>query len=193
MRYVEPIRSIADIERVKRVLLDRYAPKYYCLFVLGINSGLRISDLLALRVEDVLQKDVRRRQVARRLVLSEKKTGKSADFPLNSSARSALSSYLKEHKADSGPLFPSRNGKGQKAFSRVMAYRVLSKAAQLAGIEGRIGTHTLRKTFGYHAHKAGVPITRLMDIFRHSSADITLAYIGITREEIDDIFLGLNL
>ena len=63
----------------------------------------------------------------------------------------------------------------------------------MARVEGLVGTHTLRKTFGYWAYKQGIDITLLMRIFNHSAPSITLRYIGITQEEINNVYVNLNL
>ena len=94
-------------------------------------------------------------------------------------------------KLTSGPLFPSR--KGSAAISRVQAYIILSEAARAVGIKEAVGTHTLRKVFGYFAYQQGIDITRIQLLLNHSSPGVTLRYIGITREELDNIYINLNL
>jgi len=89
-------------------------------------------------------------------------------------------------------LFSSRKG-NNRPISRVQAYRIINEACRIAKIKGSIGTHTLRKTFGYWAYKQGIDITLLMRIFNHSSPAITLRYIGITQEEINEVYINLNL
>lgn len=76
---------------------------------------------------------------------------------------------------------------------RQQAYRAINGAARAVGICERIGTHTLRKTFAYHAYKQGTDITRIQKLLNHSAPSVTLAYIGITREELDNVYLSLNL
>jgi len=88
-------------------------------------------------------------------------------------------------------LFPSR--KGGTPITRQQAYRILNEAARAVGITDQIGTHTLRKTFGYHAYKQGADITRLQYLLNHSAPSVTLRYIGITQEELDNVYLTLNL
>ncbi len=182
MEYVEPIRDKRKIEAMKKVLKGNNL-RDYCLFVLGINSGLRISDLLNLQVEDTQGKD--------RIVLREKKTGKAKDFPLSETCKKTLNEYLKESGLSAGPLFPSRRGHG--SITRIQAYRIINDAAKSVGIKDAIGTHTLRKTFGYWAYQQGVDITRIQKLLNHSAPSITLAYIGITKEELDNVYINLNL
>jgi integrase len=154
--------------------------------VLGINIGLRISDLLNLKVADVLDKDIIR--------IKETKTGKTKVFKINKNAKKAISEHLNKLK-DYSPedfLFKGRKG-NNKAISRVQAWNILNNAAEIAGIKEKIGTHTLRKTFGYWAYKQGIDITLLQKIFNHSAPSITLRYIGITQDEINDVYINLNL
>lgn len=182
MEYVEPIRDLVQIKKMGRYLKLK-SNRDYLLFILGINSGLRISDLLSLTVEDVLGKD--------RITIREKKTGKAKDFPLSDVAKKSIAQYLKTTGLTTGVLFPSR--KGSEAISRQQAYRVINEAAEFAEVPGKIGTHTLRKTFGYHAYLQGVDVTRIQKLLNHSAPSVTLAYIGITKDELDDVYLNLNL
>ncbi|MDR1885683.1 MAG: tyrosine-type recombinase/integrase [Synergistaceae bacterium] len=164
-------------------------PRDEVLFTLGINTALRISDLLALSVGDVLNA---KGKLADTIELKEKKTGKPKKFPLNKSVRSVLSGYLRG-RADArqgDPLFPSRNG---GALSRWRARRILAAAGGAVG-ENRVGTHSLRKTFGYHVYKrTGGNLGLVQKLLNHSSSGDTLRYIGIDREEMDNTYLDLNL
>lgn len=187
MQIVEPIRDKKKIEDMKKVLKANNL-RDYCFFVLGINSGLRISDLLNLKISDVAEG----KKIKDRISLREKKTGKIKDFPIGATSVKAL----KEHLDDAGYipndyLFKSRKGSGP--IGREQAWRILSQAAETVGITDSIGTHTLRKTFGYWAFKSGVDITRIQKLLNHSSPGVTLAYIGITQDELDDVYLNLNL
>jgi integrase len=186
LEFVQPIRDKKQIEIMKR-LLKASSMRDYVLFVLGINSGLRISDLLRLKQTDV---QTVKGTIKDRIELREKKTGKMKNFPISDTAAKALRDYL-PGVPTAAPLFPSRKGSG--SITRQQAYRILNEAAQLAGIKDRIGTHTLRKTFGYQAYQAGYAVERLQHIFNHSSSRITLAYIGMTQDDTDEVYLNLNL
>jgi integrase len=186
LEYVEPIRDRAKIESIKRYLRGKNH-RDYTLFVLGINSGLRISDLLNLQITDVTSSSGKLND---RLEILEQKTGKTKEFPLSSTAKKALLEYISINKPTSF-LFPSR--KGDSAIDRRHAWRIISEAAHAVGIPGRIGTHTLRKTFGYWAFQQGTDITRIQKLLNHSSPAVTLAYIGITKDELDTVYLNINL
>ncbi|BFH18169.1 putative integrase/recombinase YoeC [Paenibacillus dendritiformis] len=137
MEFVQPIRDIKQIEMMKSFLLNRSIRDWF-LFVMGINVGLRISDLLPLQVKHVKNKT--------HIVIRERKTGKSKRFPINAELRSLINEYI-EGKTNDDFLFPSR--KTKKNIDRIQAYRILNAAAAEVGL-CEIGTHTLRKTFGYH-------------------------------------------
>lgn len=191
MEIVEPIRKKTDLEAIKKILKSCNL-RDYALFVLGINSGLRISDLLRLKVKDVIDPSSRRMKIAHRIRIREKKTGKTKDFPLNTAARSALSEYLNSVRLPKdSPLFPSRKGKGH--LSTRQAHRIISTAARKAGIYERIGTHTMRKTFAYHAYKSGVDISLLQKLLNHASQTETLRYMGILRDDLDQVYTNLKL
>lgn len=189
---VEPIRDPKKIELMKKILRDGpFGERNHLLFVLGINSGLRISDLLKLKVSDVIDEKGKVRQ---HISLHEKKTGKFKKFVICKAAATAIKDYIKTNPQDATPdrpLFPSRKGTG--AISRVQAWEILSGAAKEAGVTDQVGTHTLRKTFGYHARKSGVGIEIIQKILNHSSPAVTRQYIGITQDEIDDVYINLNL
>lgn len=197
MEAVEPIRHKTSIAMMKRILKAR-SPRDFALFTLGLNTGLRISDLLSLTVGDVLAGAGTRLRIAHRLSLRERKTGKRRNIMLNSTARDALALYLRtrERRYPEDPLFLSRKHEKDgslRTLSRAWAYCIIVNAARTAGISSRIGTHTMRKTFGYFRYTAGVPVEQLMKIFGHASPEITLAYIGITQEEIDETYTDFPL
>ena len=144
---------------------------------------MRISDLLLLTLDDVKETN--------RVVLREQKTGKIKDFPLSKTCKTAIQEYLKQAPLTEGWLFKSK--KRDKPITRIQAYRIINNAARAVGIKESIGTHTLRKTFGYWAYKKGVDITRIQKLMNHSTPGTTLAYIGITRDELDNIYINLNL
>ena len=187
MEFVQPIRSLKQIETIKKLLRQQNL-RDYCLFTVGINSGLRISDLLKLIVSDVIDGN----KVKDRIRLREKKTNKFKDFPLSDNAKSAIKEYLKTRSYNPNePLFLSRKNKG--FLLRQQAYKIINDVAKSIGIKEKIGTHTLRKTFGYHAYNNGYDIAIIQKLFNHSTPAITLRYIGITQDEMDDVYLNLDL
>jgi integrase len=169
---VQPIRSREKIEDMKWALKRFCSQRDYILFLIGINTGLRIGDLLQLKTKEVRRK--------KRVVILEGKTKKPRTIHLENTYEE-VQDYIKT--LDSKWLFPSR--KGDKPISTVQAYRQLNKAADMAEITEGIGTHTMRKTFGYWFYKQTKDVVKLQTLLNHSRPDITLRYIGITDEEIE--------
>lgn len=191
MEFVQPIRNRKQIDSIKKILKATNL-RDYCLFTLGINSGLRISDLLILKINDVIDSGGKMQE---RISIREKKTNKTKDFPISDVASNAIREYLKTriYELDE-PLFISQKQKnGKSSLQRQQAHKIIHDAARAVGIKDKIGTHTLRKTFGYHAYKSGVPVEKIQKLFNHSTPGITLRYIGITQEDLDTIYLNLNL
>ena len=181
MNYVEPIRTVKEIQAMRESfnrLRDRL------LFDLGITSALRVSDLLNLNVEDVRNKT--------EVKVKEQKTGKYKKFPLQPQVQQEIAEYLatRPNADDEEPLFLTQKG---YRLDRMQAHHLLKSAAQKAGVKGNIGTHSLRKTFGYHHYKRFNDIGLLQKILNHSSSAITLCYIGITQEIIDMSYKNFNL
>lgn len=167
MKTVQPIRDINKIIKMQDTLQKR-SSRDYMLFTIGINTGLRISDLLPLKVLDVKDTD--------HITLKEQKTNKLKRFLINSQLRKQIDKYIK-HMSPDDYLFPSRKGNNQP-ITRIQAYRILNDAAKKCKLQ-EIGTHTLRKTFGYWHYQQFKDVAILQDIFNHSSPSVTLRYIGI--------------
>lgn len=196
MNIVQPLRSKTAVQRISRAMRDR-SPRDYVLLRMGMCLGRRISDLLALRVSDVLAGAGKRVQIAKRLRLVERKTGKRIELPLKEVLRADIARYIREKGLEpDDPLFLSRkrgDSGERRPISRWTAWHSLRKAAEKVGIEDPIGTHSMRKTFGYHLYKEGVDITRIQALLNHSSPEVTLRYIGITRDELDGYVETLDI
>jgi integrase len=192
MNTVQPIREKKKITLMKNILLQN--PRDHLLFVFGIHCGLRISDILKFKMSDILDRNNKPKQF---LELYEQKTGKWKRFAINKNAKKAVELYLKDRGQwePDEPVFLSRklSKKGEKILTRQRAYQIINDAAQQAGITDPIGTHTLRKTFGYHAYRQGADIALLQNIFNHSAPSVTMRYIGITQDEIDNVIINLDL
>lgn len=192
MQRTQPIRNTKDIRRLKEYYLARNQVRNYALITLGINTSLRIGDLLLLKWKNVY--DLQRNCYYKHLEVHEQKTGKKTRIALNKEAilalrhlRSSISSI-----SDEDYLFLSREGKN-RPISRSQAFRIIKDAACNLHIEGTISCHSLRKTFGYHAWKSGVPPAVIMTIYNHSSLDVTKRYLSIDQDDKDKVFLELNL
>lgn len=180
MNFVEPIRDITTVQDIADYLKEKNE-KYYIMYLVGIYSGLRISDILRLKVRDVRGKD--------KIKIREQKTGKEKSFPINKKLSAALETYC-EGKKDYDYLVPSDRATN-KAVSREYAYRVMHEAGERFGLYN-LGTHTLRKTFGYHFYKQTKDVVLLMRILNHTSQSQTLRYIGIEQTTIDEAIKRFN-
>ena len=172
---VEPIRSKQQIKQVEEYLAKKSKRNRF-LFVLGTNSGLRVSDILNLNVSDVRNKT--------HIEIKEQKTNKFKKFPINDKLKKLIQEFIK-NKEDDEPLFLSQK---QKRLDRSQAYRMLNEACRAVGITVNIGTHSMRKSFGYHHYKQFKDVAMLQMIFNHSNPKITLRYIGIEQDEIDNSY-----
>lgn len=175
MNIVEPIRNKNDIKRVEKILMKK-SQRDFLMFVMGTNSGLRISDILALNVSDVKNKT--------HICIIEKKTSKHKRFPINSKLKLIINSYIKNRNEEE-PLFITRF---EGRLDRIQAYRIINSACDQAGVRYKVGTHTLRKTFGYHHYQQFKDVVILQKIFNHSSPSTTLRYIGIEQDQIDESY-----
>lgn len=172
IKDVQPIRDKQQLEDMKWSLKKWCGERDYILFLVGINTGLRVGDLLKLKVNDLKRK--------KRIVIQEGKTKKPRTITI-ANIYDEVQEYI--NTVDSDWMFPSR--KGDKAISPTQAYRQLNKAAEMVDITDGIGTHTMRKTFGYWFYKQTRDVAKLQKILNHTHPDITLLYIGITDEEIE--------
>jgi len=192
MGATQPIRKTEDINALKNYFLyEKRSLRNYSMVCLGINSALRISDLLSLTWGDVYNfTDGRFRQ---HISIIERKTGKKTQIALNANVIKALRLYKNSLPELTGEtfIFPGRGGK--KPLSRCQAYRILSSAGRALHFETAVSCHSLRKTFGYHAWKMGVQPAVIMNIFNHSSFQITKRYLGIEQDDMDQVFLEINL
>ena len=179
---VEPIRDKKKIDQMYYYLKGR-DPKYGVLFKFGLNTGLRISDILPLTVGDIYNN---KGDFKDYLVLKEQKTTKEKKIKLNDAIRKTLDEYVNEQQLRNNDyLFHSRKG---GHIGRVQAYRVMKEAAEALGIEN-FGTHSLRKTWGYWTYKLSkYNIGLIMDTFNHSSQSITLKYIGVSQDQKDELY-----
>ena len=180
MNYVEPIRSLDDIELMSSYLKD-WNKRNYILFIVGINTGLRISDIVELRVHDIR---------GWYIVKRERKTKKVQKIRMNVKFKKELMDYVKDMKPNDY-LFKSRNGKN-KHITTQMGYLIVKTAAEDCGIEN-VGSHSMRKTFGYHHYRKHKDLALLMDQFNHASVAITKRYIGLNQDRKDQTLANFSL
>lgn len=180
---VEPIRKRKDIDLIKKLLSDK--PRDLALFILGINTNLRASDLLRLTVGHV-----KHLKEGDALEINEKKTGKPRRVTLNKACIGSIQALLEAGGyQDVDYLFKSQ----RSAVLTVPTVSNMVKAwCNEINLKGNYGSHTLRKTFGYHQRVTfGVDLPTLMVCFNHSTQKQTLDYLCIQAEEIKDVYMNV--
>ena len=188
-----PIRRKKDIEKLKAYYVENERYRDYVLFVLGINTALRISDLLRLKWKDVY--DFSHGVYRRHLEIVEQKTQKRNIIAINSSCIDALKLLQKHDKKifEAEAFIFCRSGNPYAHISRNRAYHIIKDVAVENHIDGNISCHSLRKTFGYHAWKKGTPGVLIMNVYNHSNMEITKRYLSIYQDDKDELFDAMNL
>lgn len=189
MVSVDPIRDIKKIESLKIYLKGKNI-RDYALFVVGINVALRISDLLLLKWSDVLNN----KKQFKKINIFEGKTNKKREIKLNKTSQKALRELLESLDTYNMEdyIFKSREGKN-KSISRIQALHIFKTSAIAVGIKDNVGTHTLRKTWGYQAWKKGFSPALIMETLNHSNLSMTKRYLGIRQDDINDLYDNLNI
>ncbi|MCL2217996.1 MAG: tyrosine-type recombinase/integrase [Defluviitaleaceae bacterium] len=159
----------------------------YVLTTLCIYTALRISDILAISTDDVY--DFENNRVRKTITVTEKKTKKSKLVALNKHVIAALEAYLPSAKQGKPLILNSQTGKD---ISRIQAYRLIRAAAEALNFSQRVSCQSLRKTFGYHAWKDGVSPAVIMEIYNHTSFDVTRRYLGVSQDDKNAVYVGLS-
>lgn len=192
---VYPFRTQEDLELMYNHFVGKKQYRNALMFVIGINVGLRASDLLELKWSQIFDEDG---SIANGITVKEDKTEKFRTFYLNESCKTAIIEYyngLKKKPAKNEYVFSSRKGDGHIEVRP--AGLILKNAAKAVGIKYNVGTHSMRKTFGYwqlKAHKDdALFLCHLQEMFNHSSPQITLRYCGLAEEEMEQYYNDVNL
>lgn len=198
MNVVNPIKDEYVLEDILRYFKYKNAKtdyqqflidRNYILLLLGFNSGLRISDIIKLRVGDIDYDHFR---------IREKKTKKWQEIYINENTADELAAFITRYELKrSEYLFTSRqtdkNTKKKKPITTTRAYQIIKNEIEPLFDVETVGTHTLRKTFGYMYYQKTHDIAMLMALFNHSSEEITLAYIGVTQDAKNDVRRNFNV
>lgn len=192
MEFVEPIRDRKKIDAMKKLLSD--SPRDHLLFLIGINTAFRVSDLLSLKYCDVMDDKGR---LLEHFTLKETKTGKNNKVAMTKGVQKALKEYINTNYEGNMNeyLFKSRkhdNEGNSQPINRKSAWRIIQQTAEQLGLKN-IGSHSLRKTFAYHQYQMGTDIVLLQDMLNHSAPSVTLRYIGITQDQKDRAVKALDL
>jgi integrase len=184
---VEPIRDLDAIKAIKRHLADE--PRNLCLFTLGINTGYRAGELLSISVGQIAPL-----KAGDRLEVKQPKNNKYRAVTLNNNSYLAVQNWLFHHPdlTDKALLFLSHNR--HNALSVGAVNNLVKQWCRDADLKGNYGSHSLRKTWGYHQRiQSGVSVALLMEAFGHSCEAQTLAYLCIQKSEVQDLYSGLEL
>lgn len=191
MRFIiEPIKSKHDVQSLCKYFANDNE-RNFLIFIFGINTGLRVSDILGLNVEDVIHRNY--------IEIVEKKTQKRKRFALNRKLKYYIQRYLDLEYGVQRPYSievlknPLFCGQRHTRLTRTAVYRFLKKASQKVGIKNNVGTHTMRKTFGFFFYRKYKDIILLQKIFNHAHPAITMRYIGLDQEEIDISYINFEL
>lgn len=201
----EPIKNMDDIYRISNYLIETERYRDNMLFIVGINFGLRVSDLRMLRFADVINDNLTFKDsfpVFEKKTRNTRKKKKNRYITVNTAVIEAITLYL-EHTKDvslSDYMFRSESNHGaaeNKPLANQSIDRILKGIAKDLNLNMRVSTHTLRKTFCYHqmvmSNNDSRKLLLLQKMLNHSTPAQTLDYIGITEEEIEEAYKRLNL
>lgn len=196
MNTAQPIRNHEDLENLKRYYREIHPnARNQLLVILGLNTALRISDLLGLRWRDVYLFEWDK--YSEHICLIEQKTGKHSSIYINQNIVEALQTYRKQLIARCHQPLPEdylfSHSNKREPITRVQAFRIIKTAANYYRIPGVICCHSLRKTFGYQAWRQGVSPALLVSIYNHSSYEVTKRYLGIEQDDRDKIFQEIQI
>lgn len=201
----EPIKSIKDIEAISEWFVTRDRYRDNMLFIVGINFGLRVSDLLTLRFSHLIDDQFRFKTtfpILEKKTKNTRKVMKNRYITINGAVIDAVTLYLANTPGVklSDYMFRSESNNGSsinKPIHRNSVERIMKEVCGSLGLNVHVATHTLRKTFAYHqmamSNNDPRKLLLLQKIFGHSTSAQTLDYIGITSEEITEAYLSLNL
>ncbi|MDD2487491.1 MAG: tyrosine-type recombinase/integrase [Candidatus Gracilibacteria bacterium] len=196
MQFVEPIRDVKKISQVKNILRGEGNIRDLLLFELGINSALRISDLLNIKTKDLFNENL---EINDFFDIKEEKTNKTNRITITPKVKDTLKLYSEIYpeivKDSNNFIFFQKKTfpLGSISIGRKMSWLLLSKICKDVGLKGNFGNHTLRKTWGYQARMNSIPLEIIQHKLNHSSLAVTQKYLGITADEIKDACNKLDL
>ena len=197
MKGTRPLDN-AEIRKVSAAFGGTFAVRNRSLFMLGVSVGGRISELIALKVNDVWQNN---KSVAD--LLFDRKIVKGGEVsravPVNVDGRQAIEDLVAWHLDLYGnieatrPLFPSRKGQGLKAMTRIAAHDALKNAFEAAGLNGKLGTHSLRKSYAQRLYEQTNDIYAVQEMLGHQSVVTTQRYLGVNYASVRDASEAMSI
>jgi integrase len=201
----EPIKSMDDIMRISEYLIQKERWRDYMLFIVGINFGLRASDLRLLRFSNLINDNLTFKDsfpILEKKTKNTRKHRRNRYITINTAVIEAVTTYLEHTPGISLSDYLFRNEASNAGDENVpltvrSINRVMDRIADEVGLSCKVSSHTLRKTFCYHqmvmSNNDPRKLMLLSKMLGHSSVAITLDYIGITGEEIEEAYRNLNL
>ncbi len=190
MNRVYPIKERDKIEELKKLMKTKENYRDLLLFVIGINTPLRLSDILLMKWELFLTDSEEIKEVNSKISIGEENASRVKFFALNPSIHEALKLHFNHYPyiSKGDYVFASQKTKSGKIYpiTRQYVWALLNKYAKEVGIRERIGAHTLRKTFGYYLYKEGIPISCIRKLLNQSNVLMTLRYIDVSQEEYEE-------
>lgn len=188
----------SDIENAATIWKLQLARRNRLIFILGMNLGIRASDLCALRWSFFFDNKWNFKEYYVLQPKKQRNSGKFVKLYFNDAVKSALTEYLSNYKCTVSDIndliFTSQKG---AAITERYLCQLVKSVAQRANIKQNIGSHSLRKTFGlfvwHEAEDKNKALVLLQQMFGHSSTQTTLRYIGIMDNEISEAYHSLNL
>jgi integrase len=195
MNFVEPIRDRKKIAQIKNLLRGEGRFRDLLLFTVGNNTALRVSDLLRLQINHFMDD---RQNIKHRFQIKEQKRGKRHEVIINTSIREIFKEYLAAYpdiirNPDHFIFFNAKINDFTEPIGRGQAWKIIVSICCAVGLRGNYGTHSLRKTWGYHARMQGVDLALIMQKLNHESIAYTKRYLGITDDELQAVVERLNL
>lgn len=183
MNNVDVIKDKEDIEKIKRsLLMGNY--RNYLMFIIGINTGLRITQILSLKFSDLIDSE---NNILNKIEFN------GVEYRINDYIKNALIIYIDKCRVENKNTFIFKSKKGDNPIERTQAYRILKNCCKEAGVNLNFGTHTLRKTFGYHFYKEYKDLKYLQKLFNHSSISVTMEYIDLEKKNDEVKYSSFNL
>ena len=171
------------------------------LFVIGINIGIRASDLRTLKWSFFFNKldngELEFNSFYKIQPMKQRKQKKFVTLFFNQAVKTAINNYKSEYPIENLDSYLFTSQKGDEPINEKSLWRIIKEAANEAGIKQNIGSHSLRKSFGFwcwhNAEDKNKALVILQQIFSHSSTQVTARYIGILNDEIEDMFNSIDL
>ena len=183
MNFVYPIREPKQVARITELLSKHYSQLHADAWVIGCNTGLRVSDLLSLTKQQVVEGAIRTKA---------SKTNKVSITKLGNKALEAVQRRVEQSPNDYLFVSTSARNSSEKPLNRSSLSRALKDIGELLGLEGGLSSHSMRKTYGYAIYRAE-GLAEAQNALGHSSSGTTLDYLALGQEKANNAIVALDL